>query len=362
MKTINHFKVFIFIIATSIIFFSCSKGGGSKPKTSGPTVSTFAGTGSSGATNGTGTSASFTFPSSIIVASSSEFYIGDFGNSLIRTLNISTAATATFAGNGTAGLLNGTLTSAEFNGPANIVLDASGDVFVSDEQNHVIREITIAGNVITVAGTGTAGYQDGVGTAAAFDHPEGIVADASGNLFVADGHNNVVRKIVIATGAVSTYAGTSVAAFNNGPIASATFNDPYGMTIDASGNLYVTDVLNNCIRKITVSTGMVTTYAGSGTQGLTNGSAATATFYYPLGCAFDSDGNMYVSDTYNNVIRKVASNGTVTTFAGSGVSGAADGPAASATFNFPIGIVVNGNGIYVADTHNNSIRKITVGQ
>jgi len=362
MKTANYFKALIFIIAASNIFLSCSKGGGGStaPKATN-TVSTFAGAGSSGSANGTGTSASFSYPSAIISANG-EFFIGDFGNSLIRTINISSALTATLAGNGTSGLLNGTLTNAEFNGPANIAFDAIGNLFVSDEQNHSIREITTTGNVLTVAGTGSAGYQDGVGTAAAFDHPEGIVVDANGNIFVADGHNNVVRKIVIATGAVSTYAGTGTPAFDNGPIASATFNDPYGMAIDASGNLYVTDVRNNCIRKITVSTGSVSTYAGSGAQGLTNGSSATATFYYPLGCTFDSGGNMFVSDTYNNVIREVKANGTVITFAGTGKSGLANGPATTATFNFPIGILVYGNGIYVADTHNNVIRKITVGQ
>jgi hypothetical protein len=182
----------------------------------------------------------------------------------------------------------------------------------------------------------------------------------NGSLYVADGHNNVIRKINLSTGTVSTYAGTGTAGFGNGAIGAATFNDPYGMAIDAAGNLYVADIKNNCIRKITIASGTVSTFAGSGTQGLTNGSAASATFYYPLGCAFDSGGNMYVADTYNNVIRKISAAGTVTTFAGTGAQGSTDGPASSATFNFPIGVAISGNGVYIADTHNNTIRKITV--
>jgi sugar lactone lactonase YvrE len=362
MKTVKHINTLLFIMGVSVIFVSCSKSSSTTPKTSSNTVSTIAGTGSAGATNGTGTSASFTFPSSIVIGPGNVMFVGDFGNSLIRTINLSTAAVSTFAGTGTAGLLNGSTTSAEFNGTANIVFDASGDLFVADEENNVIREITTAGNVITLAGNGTAGYQDGPAASAQFNFPEGMVIDGSGNLYVADGHNNVIRKINIAAGTVSTYAGTGIAGFDNGALGSATFSQPYGMAIDASGNIYVTDIQNNCIRKITVSTGMVSTYAGTGTKGFTNGPASSATFYFPLGCTFDSGNNMYVADTYNNVIRKISASGTVTTFAGTGASGAADGPASSATFNFPIGVVVSGNGIYVADTHNNTIRKITVGQ
>lgn len=363
MKVLKQCKTLLFVIAAPAIISSCSKSS-SKPaatSTQVDTVSTIAGSGSAGAVNNSGTAASFTFPAAVINGGNSELFVGDFGNSLIRTIHLSNSAVSTFAGTGTAGFINGPAASAEFNGTANIAFDASGNLFVSDEENNVIREITIAGNVVTFAGTGTAGYQDGPAATAELNHPEGIVIDASANLYVADLGNDVIRKINIASGAVSTYAGTGTAGLDNGPASSATFNEPYGMALDASGNIYVTDILNNCIRKITVSTGTVSTFAGTGAQGLTNGPAASATFYHPLGCTFDSGNNMYVSDTYNNVIRRVSASGNVTTFAGSGAQGATDGPASSATFNFPIGILVYGNGIYVADTHNNKIRKITVG-
>ncbi len=364
MRPTKQFKTLLLIIAASLIFLSCKKNNATSTKSS-ATVTTYAGTGSSGALNGTGTSASFTFPSavvSVIIGGTSELFVGDFGNSMVRTINLGTAAVTTFAGTSTQGLLNGPAASAKFNGTSNITFDASGNLFVADEENNVIREITTAGNVVTVAGTGIAGYKDGPATSAQFNYPEGMVIDGSNNLYVADGHNNVIRKINLSTGSVSTYAGTGATGFTNGAVSSATFNDPYGMTLDANGNIYVADIMNNCIRKITVSTGTVSTYAGTGAKGLANGPASSATFYYPLACTFDSDGNLYVSDTYNNVIRKVSAGGNVTTFAGAGIQGLTNGDALVATFNFPIGLAIYGNAVFVADTHNNVIRKITIGQ
>ncbi len=362
MNSTYQLKHLLYLVLISMILVSCSKSGGTKSTkpSSSVTVSTFAGSGSAAATNGTGPAASFSFPSDIASIGNGILYIGDFGNSLIRTININSVAVSTFAGTGTAGFLNGTAAAAQFNGTAHIVFDKAGDLFVADEENNAIREVTVAGNVITVAGTGTAGYQDGAAATATFNGPDGMVIDANGNLYVADCHNYVIRKIDLSAGTVSTYAGTGAQGFANGPIASAVFDEPYGMALDASGNMYVTDILNNSIRKITVATGMVSTYAGTGAQGLTNGPASAATFYYPLGCTFDSDGNLYVCDTYNNVIREISASGNVTTLAGTGTAGLTDGAATTATFNFPIGILVYGDGIYVADTHNNVIRKITL--
>jgi sugar lactone lactonase YvrE len=360
----NKFYTLIAIVI-GITVGSCKKSSSAAPPAGGgaSTVSTLSGTGSAGSVNATLNAASFNFPSAVAVTStgSSILYVGDFGNSLVRTIDLSAKQVSTFAGTGVAGFLNGPALAAKFNGTANIVFDVSGNLFVADEGNNIIREISSSGNVTTIAGTGVAGYQDGAGNSAMFDHPEGMVIDASGNLFVADGHNNVIRKIKLSTGAVSTFAGVfGNPGFVNGPANAATFNDPYGLTLDASGNIYVADIKNNCIRKITLSTNLVSVFAGSGTKGFANGPAATAMFNYPLASAFDSKGNLYVSDTYNNVIRKVATDGTVSTVAGTGVQGLLNGKATDATFNFPIGIIVIGNTIYVADVHNHVIRQIVM--
>ena len=206
-------------------------------------------------------------------------------------------------------------------------------------------------------------YNDGPATTAEFDHPEGLVLDSKGDLFVAESNNNDIRMIVLSTGSVSTYAGNGIGAYKNGTAISAEFHSPYGLAIDASDNIYVGDIVNNRIRKIDAATQMVTTFAGSGAQGLTNGSATTATFYFPCGLAFDSKGNLYVAEIRNNTIRKIATDGTVSTYAGNGSKGAVDGPAASASFYQPIGIRFDSkDNLYVADEYNNKIRKVTVTQ
>ncbi len=346
------------------IFFSCSKSNHSSTSTT-PVVmvTTLAGTGSPGNLNGTGTAASFNNPSAVAVSGNGILYVGDFGNSLVRTVALTSAAVAPYAGTGTQGLLNGGAANAEFNGPANIALDKQGDLFIDDEENNCVREITSAGNVLTVAGTGTAGYQDGPAASAMFWHPEGIVVDANGDLYIADGPNNVIRKVTISTAMVSTYAGTGAPGLNNGPVASASFYNPYGLTLDANGNIFVADNQNFCIREINVSSGTVSTFAGSGAQGFSNGPASAATFSNPLACAFDSKGNLYISDFSNNVIRKVSTTGTVSTYAGNGVQGLTNGADSVASFNHPIGLAVDGTGnLYVADERNNVIRKVSASQ
>lgn len=360
----KRIKIPLLFAAIAAAMLSCSKKGTVKPVTPAPvlTVSTLAGSATIGHQDGTGIAAGFNNPSSLVIGSDGVLYVGDWANNLVRKINLSTAAVTTFAGTVAQGHVDGPVASAVFNGTANIVFDRSGDLFIADEENNMIREITTTGVVTTIAGSGAMGSADGVGAAASFNHPEGMVIDASGNLYVAD-NNNTIRKINLATKQVTTYAGTGVRGFNNGPVASATFSSPYGLAMDANGDIYVGDIVNNCIRKITVSTGMVSTFAGTGTQGLANGPAASATFYFPCGVAFDSKGNLFVAELKNNTIRKIATDGTVSTYAGTGQKGATNGPATTASFSQPIGLVVDESGnVYVADEYNNDIRKISLTQ
>ena len=263
---------------------------------------------------------------------------------------------------GNLGSTDGTGAAARFNHPNGIAIDSSGNLYVADKVNDVIRKVTPAGVVTTIAGTdGLVGSVDGTGTAALFNQPSGVAVDATGNVFVADTGNNTIRKITPA-GVVTTPVGTpgeSGSTDGTGP--AATFSSPYGVAVDSSDNVYVTDSGNATIRKIT-SAGVSTTFAGSsGTVGTEDGSGTAIQFSNPIGIAIDSGGNLYVTDTGNNTIRKITSAGVSTTLAGSpGIAGDADGTGTFALFSSPRGIAVDGAGnLYVADSQNSTIRKVT---
>jgi serine/threonine-protein kinase len=215
-----------------------------------------------------------------------------------------------------------------------------------------------AGVVSTLAGTGVAGFNNGAGNVATLDFPRGAAIDSAGNVYVADTSNHSIRKIT-AAGVVSTLAGTGVAGFDNGAGNVATFNSPSGVAIDGTGNVYVVDTGNNSIRKIAPSD-VVSTFAGTGVAGFDNGAGNVATFSSPQGVATDSAGNVYVGDTLNHSIRKITAAGVVSTLAGTGVAGFDNGNGNVATFNFPVGVATDSAGnVYVADDSNNSVRKIT---
>jgi sugar lactone lactonase YvrE len=212
--------------------------------------------------------------------------------------------------------------------------------------------------VSTLAGSGEFGFAEGTGAAAQFWGPYGVAVDASGNVYVADEGNHRIRKIT-PTGTVSTLAGSGTAGFADGSGTLAQFFYPLGVAVDASDNVYVADKRNHCIRKIT-PTGTVSTLAGSGTAGFADGSGVAAQFYSPYGVAVDALGNVYVADAVNHRIRKVTPSGTVSTLAGSGTAGFADSTGTNAQFNNPFGVAVDASGnVYVADRLNHRIRKIT---
>ena len=255
--------------------------------------------------------------------------------------------------------------SGTFNSPFAITNDAAGNIYVADYGNNKIRKVTSAGTVTTLAGSGAASEIDGTGAGATFNGPDGIAYDGAGNLYVADANGNKIRKVVIATGAVSTYAGSGAAGSANGAtLLTSTFNAPDGLTFDSSGNLYIADFSNNSIRKIS-SAGIITTLAGggaSGTQsGSTNGTGTAALFNQPIDLVADNSGNLFVADYGNNLIRKIViSTGVVTTFAGSGSAAFADGTGTGASFSAPASITTDVSGNFVvADQNNQRIRLIS---
>ena len=325
-------------------------------------VTTFAGTaGTSGTTNDTGTAARFNGPYGI-TSDGTNLYVADTDNHMIRKIVISTGVVTTIAGTGSSGSSDGTGTSASFNYPNGITTDGT-NVYVADTNNHTIGKVVIStGVVTTVAGTtGSAGSVNATGTSASFYRPCGITTDGT-NLYVADNNNYTVRKIVIATQAVTTFAGTTWSyGSTDGTGASARFSRLYGITMYGT-NLYVTDTSNHTIRQIGIATQAVTTLAGTaGGYGSTNGTGTSARFRYPQGITSDWT-NLYVADSVNHTIRKIEiSTGVVTTLAGTaGSSGSADGTGTSASFYYPYGVTTDGTNLYVADKSNHTIRKIVI--
>ena len=317
-------------------------------------VTTLAGD-SSGFANGTGTSASFRNPWGI-TTDGTNLYVADKDNHLIRQIVIATGVVTTVAGTADNGSSNGTGTAASFYEPLGITTDET-NLYVVDSKNSLIRKIVIStGVVTTLAGTGSSGSSNGTGTSASFNQPSGITTDGT-NLFLAEHNNNLIRKIVISTGVVTTLAGTGSSGSANGTGTSASFYKPYRITTDGT-NLYVGDTFNHLIRQIVISTGVVTTLAGTGSSGSANGTGTSASFYKPYRITTDGT-NLYVGDTFNHLIRQIViSTGVVTTLAGTGSSGTANGTGTSASFNNPIGITTDGTNLYVVDYGYSRIRQI----
>ncbi len=245
--------------------------------------------------------------------------------------------------------------------PFNIV-SANGSVFyVTDAGSHQIKRIDSNGNITVLAGAGSlSGFSDGTGTDARFDSPAGLTIDPDGNLYVTDVNNHAIRRVT-PQGVVTTIAGFGQSGFANGQAQQeALFNAPSGIAY-YDGSLYVSDFNNHAIRRINLSTEMVTTIAGNGSMGFVNGTGAAARFYSPTGITVDNN-TFLVADLQNHAIRRVTTNGVVTTIAGNSTSGNIDGPVNSARFNFPYFAMADSEGaIYVADGFNHRIRKISAG-
>ena len=274
---------------------------------------------------------------------------------------------STLAGDGSTGYADGSGGSARFWNPYGVDVDSNGYVYVADKGNHKIRKITPGGVVSTLAGTGSTGSTDGSGGSASFYYPQSVAVDSSGYVYVADMNNQKIRKITPG-GVVSTLAGDGSLGLTDGPGGSATFNYPQSVAVDSNGYVYVADSFNRRIRKITPD-GVVSTLAGSGAQGSTDGSGGSASFDYPQSVAVDSSGYVYVADMNNQKIRKITPGGVVSTLAGDGSLGSTDGPGSIARFENPTGVAIDLSGnifvtegnIFLTEANGNRIRKITPG-
>ena len=367
-------------------------------------VTTFAGSaGISGSADGTGSAARFNNPGAVTVDATGNVYVADSYNDTIRKITPDGMVTTLAGIAGSYGSADGIGSSARFSGPNGIAVDAAGNLFVADSINNTIRKITSTGVVSTLAAgslnspngvtvdadgniyvadtsncriqkisstgvvttlagsTGIEGSIDDTGSSARFSYPNSIIADGAGNVYVADRGNSTIRKITPA-GVVTTFAGTAEKpGSTDGTGDAARFYSPFGVAVDAAGNLYVADTGYSTIRRIS-SERETTTIAGSaGGIGGGDGTGAAARFWDPHGVATDSAGNVYVADSQNQTIRKITPAGIVTTFAGLARSGgSSDGTGSTARFRYPHGVAVDAaDNVYVADTANYTIRKIT---
>jgi sugar lactone lactonase YvrE len=330
---------------------------------SGGVITTVAGNGRCGfgGENGPATSAQLYQPSGIAADSNGNLYIADSSNNRIR--KVSGGVITTVAGDGTLSFSgdNGPATGAQLLWPTGVAVDPVGNLYVADGNNRI--RMVSNGVITTVAGGGTSGLGDsGPATSTELSASTGVAVDSAGNFYIADNYNSRIRKV--SNGMITTVAGNGRQGFSgdNGPAANAQIYNPFGVAIDSAGDLYIADLSNQRIRK--VSNGMISTVAGNGARGFNgdDGPATNSPLYYPRSVAVDSMGNLYIADEFNNRVRKIY-NGVITTAAGGGTSGLGDnGPATSAQLSGPYGVAADAAGnLYIADTNNNRIRRVSGG-
>ena len=328
-------------------------------------ITTVAGDGTRGfgGDGGPAVAAQLSFPSGVAVDGVGNLYIADVGSNRILKVDADTGAISTVAGDGTPGFGGdgGAAVAAQLFFPSGVALDGAGNLYIADGGNNRIRKVDAAGVITTVAGDGTLGYSGDDGPAVAAQlRPTGVAVDGAGNLYIADGGNNRIRKVDSA-GVITTVAGDGTLGYSGdgGAAAAAQLSAPTGVTLDAAGNLYIADGLNHRIRKVD-SAGGISTVAGGGPVG-DGGAAVAAQLFSPSGVALDGAGNLYIADQGNNRIRKVDSAGVISTVAGDGTLGYSGdgGPATAARLFSPDGVASDGAGnLYIADQLNQRIRKV----
>jgi len=338
-------------------------------------ITTVVGTSIGGYTGdgGQATSAELHHPTKAIFDAFGNMYISDYGNNRLRKVNTA-GVINTIAGTGTAGYSGdgGQATAAEINQPDDLTFDTYGNLYFVDIANNRIRKVNTAGIITTIAGNGIQSFSGdgGYATAAELNTPTGLVFDALGNLYIADGVNSRIRKVSTA-GIISTIAGCGGAwgySGDGGQATAAKLSFPNGLAFDALGNLYIADQPNNRVRKVNTA-GVITTIAGNGFGATTSGgysgdggAATAAELWEPTDLVFDALGNLYISDYDNNVIRQVNTAGIINTVVGDGAEAywGDGGPAIDAALSFPDGLYIDASdNLYIADWANDVIRKVT---
>ena len=363
LKQISNVRRLFQFLGLALLLTSCGVSLGQLTQAN--RISTFAGNGTVGYSgdDGKATSATLNIPEYVAVDSAGNIFIAEVGNNIVRKIAASTGIITTVAGNGTAGFSGdgGPAISAELRTPAAVALDAAGNLYIADHNNNRVRKVdATTGIITTVAGNGTEGYSGdgGAATNAELNYPIGIALDSTGDIFIADNVDNTVREISATTGIITTV-------ISNGSTPSPGFDGPVGIAIDNSGNLFIADTGNHRVVKLTIASGTISTMAGNGTPGSSGdgGPAASAELNSPAGVTFDSAGNLYINDAASNRIRKVsAATGIISTVAGDGTAGYTGdgGPAIDAEINDPGDVALDSAGnLYIPDAPDNVVRKVS---
>jgi len=321
-------------------------------------VATLAGDGMPGSVDGQGTGAKLNRPHGMGLTSSGLLVFSDRGNHQLRSVNAK-GQVNTIAGSGKAGFAEGRGPAAQFNELIAVVADRAGNLYVADRNNHRIRRVTTDGQVSTLAGTGDAGFVDGTTEEARFNQPYGVaLSEDESRLYVADYLNHSIRVVDFRAGRVDTLAGNGKPGFADGMGRQAGLHQPYNIKRGRDGYLYVPDQNNHAVRRVSED-GMVSTIAGNGKAGFADGEGKLAQFNNPTGIAIGADGLIYVADRNNHRVRTINAAGTVSTLAGDGSAGFADGILAQAKFNRPLDVVLAQDGrVYVSEENNHRIRII----
>jgi hypothetical protein len=361
----------------------CDNSQSTTGQSSGSIVAPVAGNGNQGFTNGPALSITLNSPTGIAIDANGNVYFDDYGNNVIRKLTVATNEVTTFAGTGAAGYTGdtGPAAAATLNHPTQLAFDVDYDLYIADAGNNVIRKVTTAGIITTVAGTGVAGYFGDGSSAlqAKLNFPDSLAFDASGNLYIADAGNNVIREVT-SDGVINTVAGNGTGSYggDNGPATKAELNEPTRVVVDAAGNLYISDLLNNRVREVNSSSGIITTIAGDGAAGYQgdNNAASSAELNEPLSVALDTSGNVYIADLGNRVIRVVnmqstpatllgvlVQPGDIATVVGRGTqSDVNPGASLNVSLSYPTGLLTDTAGnLYFADADNNVILRASNG-
>jgi streptogramin lyase len=374
-------------IASALLVAGLSGCGGSSvknPVSNFGMIATVAGTGKIGdsGNGGPATAALLYQPLCAVSDNAGNLYIGDIATYTVRKVEAGTGIISAYAGNGTPAYSGdgGPATSASMYGPSACAVDSAGNLYLADDANNVVRKITASTGIITTvagngagAGSSSGGFSGdgGLATKAEINHPNGVVVDSAGNLFISDTGNQRVREVNGSTGIIITIAGNGTYGYsgNGGAATNAMMGNPEQLTLDGSGNLYVVEQGASVVVKLDLSTGKIDTVAGSGPvsggeeKGIGDGGPATqAQLAQPQGVVLDASGNIYISDTGNQRIRKVtASTGIITTAAGSTTGYSGDGgPASHAKLHNPAGLSFDASGnLYIADSDNGAVRKVT---